>query len=268
MNRTFLYCFVYAAQRTGIEVHGFVMMSNHWHGIVSDPQCRLPEFLQILHRLVAVATNAALGRVENFWAAGAPSVVCLDHADDILDKLAYVIANPVAAGLVKDPRDWPGVITTGLGQVLVAERPARYFRTEGAMPEKVSLACRLPPALRDLGFDGAMRRLRPLVQGCVRRARNALRAKGGSFLGADGVRAMSTANSATTPERARRRTPSFASREPSRRDAARRRLLVFRQAYRVALDLWRCGDRAVRFPSGTYQMRVLHAACCGPPPLN
>ena len=266
-NRILRYSLAYAAGRTGVEVHCAVAMSNHWHGVVTDPHARLPEFLQIMHRLVAVTMNAALGRAENFWAADAPSVVALEHPDDVLDKLAYVIANPVAAGLVKDPSQWPGLITTRLGETVVADRPERFFREDGGMPEHVKLVCTVPPSLRHLGLDAAARRLRALVQASVRHARNAVRAQGRSFLGADGVRTTPIFRRATTHEAMRQRTPSFASRDPARRDAALERLRVFRGAYHVALDRWRAGQRAVRFPEGTYQMRVLHAARCGPPPL-
>jgi putative transposase len=267
MNRTFLYCLAYAAARTGVEVHAVVAMSNHWHGVVTDREGRLPEFLQILHRLVAAVTNTALGRVENFWAAEAPSAVVIDHPDDVLDKLAYLITNPVAAGLVKDPSDWPGLITTRLAETLVVDRPELYFRKDGAMPARLKLVCTLPPALRALGIDAVARRLRLLVQNGVRHAKNALRHQGRGFLGSDGVRMMPMSRGATTRETMRKRRPSFASSDPQRREAARQRLRVFRQAYRVAFDRWRAGQRTVRFPEGTYQMRVLHAACCGPPPL-
>ncbi len=267
-NGAFVYCLAYAAEQTGVEVHGLVAMSNHWHGVVTDPHARLPEFLQIFHRLVAAVTNAALGRVENLWAAEAPSVVALEHPDDILETLAYLIANPVAAGLVKDPRDWPGVITTRLGEVLVADRPEIFFRGSGRMPAKVKVVCTLPPALRALGLDAATRRLRLLVRESVRRAKSVVRSQGRSFLGADGVRMMPIHRQATTPETLRKRRPVFASRDPERRAAALQRLRIFRQAYRVAFDRWRAGQRAVRFPEGTYQMRVLHAARSGPPALS
>src|ERR1700761_5521337 len=185
MNRIFRYCLAYAAMRTGIEVHGLVAMSNHWHGVVTDPDARLPEFLQLLHRLIAGATNLLLGRAENLWAAEAPSAVQLEHPDDVLDRLAYVIANPVAAGLVKDPNEWPGVITTRLGETLVAERPEIFFRETGsAMPERIKLVCTVPPMLRRLGFEAVARRLRALAQETVRRARSAIRSAGRRFLGA------------------------------------------------------------------------------------
>jgi len=38
-------------------------------------------------------------------------------------------------------------------------------------------------------------------------------------------------------------------------------------AYRAALTAWRAGDRAVVFPAGTYQMRVLHGVTCADPPI-
>ncbi len=188
-NRIFLYCLCYAAQQTGVEVHGVVTMSNHWHGVVTDPDARLPEFLQILHRLIAVATNALLGQA--------------------------------------------------------------------------SLRCTLPPMLRHLRLDGASRRLRALTQEGVRRARRTVRSQGRNFLGADGVRTMPIYRHATTPEPLRKRRPAFASRDPGRLVAAIRRLSIFRAAYRIAFGRWQAGQRTVRFPEGTYQMRVLHLANSG-----
>jgi hypothetical protein len=264
-NSIFRYCVCYAAAQTGVEVHALVVMSNHWHGVVSDPEARLPEFMQILHRLVAAALNALLGRVENLWAAEAPSVVQLEHPDDVLEKLAYVIANPVAAGLVKHPCEWPGVNTTRIGEVLVAERPAGFFRDSGQMPKRTRIVCTLPPALRNLGLDVAARRLRWMAQQNVRRAKSVIRSQGRGFLGADGVRATPIYERATTPESIRRRRPVFASRDPHRRRAAIWQLRVFRAAYRVAFTRWRAGQRATRFPEGTYQLRVVHAVSCGPP---
>lgn len=144
-NQIFLYCLAYAASRTKLLVHGFCAMSNHWHGAVTDPDGRLPEFLQIFHRLVAAALNVSLARVENLWAAEATNVVKLEHGDDILDKLAYMIANPVAAGLVKDPADWPGAITRTMGQSFTIRRPKRFFREHGRMPEQLTLNCTCHP---------------------------------------------------------------------------------------------------------------------------
>jgi REP element-mobilizing transposase RayT len=266
-RKIFLYCLAYAAHATGVEVHGFVQMSNHWHGVITDPDARLPEFLRHFHRLTACALNAARGRVENLWAAEAPGVVRLEHPDDVLDKLAYVTANPVAAGLVDDPHDWPGMITTGFEQVFAAERPGVYFDQRGDTPDHLTLVCTMPPALRHLDRDVVATNLRRLVRDRVLHQASKLRGEGRGFVGVAGVLATPTDVRATTPEPLKKRRPTFASRDRARRLAARDGLRAFRQTYRQAFDQWRAGDRDVRFPDGTYLMRVLHGARCGPPPL-
>src|SRR5690606_28164489 len=122
----------YAAEQTGVLLHAVCFMSNHWHGVVSDPFARLPEFLEHFHRLVAKAMNASLGRWENFWSSDKTSVVLLVSDADVLDKIAYTLANPVTAGLVKAPEEWPGVLgswhtnRTGRGRSEV-EMPDVFF---------------------------------------------------------------------------------------------------------------------------------------------
>ena len=60
-NQVFLYCLAVAAERAGIETHGAVQMSNHWHGVVTDPGARLPVFLQEFHRFTASVMNSTAG---------------------------------------------------------------------------------------------------------------------------------------------------------------------------------------------------------------
>src|SRR5512141_3450550 len=100
-NDIFLYVLAVAARRFGIAVHAFCVMSNHFHLVVTDPYARLPAFEQYLDSLVARAVNASLGRWESFWAPSSYSAVALATPEDIVDKAAYVLANPVAAGLVR-----------------------------------------------------------------------------------------------------------------------------------------------------------------------
>ena len=69
-------------------------MSNHFHLVVTDRTARLPAFGQYLDSLVARAVNASLGRWESFWGPSSYSAVVLTSPDDILDKVAYVLANP------------------------------------------------------------------------------------------------------------------------------------------------------------------------------
>ena len=85
-------------------------MSNHHHLVVTDVRGVLPDFLREFHRLTAKAMNASQGQWENLWAAEPCNLVRLVTDQDIEDKIAYVVANPVAAELVKQPEHWPGVL--------------------------------------------------------------------------------------------------------------------------------------------------------------
>src|SRR5262245_5097062 len=54
-SEVFLYVLAVAAERFGIQVHAFCVLSNHFHLVVTDPQARLPAFHQFLDALVARA---------------------------------------------------------------------------------------------------------------------------------------------------------------------------------------------------------------------
>ncbi len=93
-------------------MHAFCVLSNHCHLIITDLDARLPAFMQYLDSLVARAVNASLGRFEGFWATdGSYSAVEPLDPSHIVAKTAYVLANPVAAGLVRRRADWPGLWT-------------------------------------------------------------------------------------------------------------------------------------------------------------
>lgn len=263
-NVVLAYCLAEAARRTGVEVHAFVAMSNHVHLVLSDPAAHLPRFLHWLDRHVACCMKALLARTENFWAATEPSVVVLGDADDVLDKMAYVIANPVTAGLVDSPEQWPGLITSTLEHRLVAKRPNVYFAAKTRLPDVVELQCTIPASLAHLGKQRVAERLTTRVRHLVRAAKERLAAAGRGFLGRDGVLALDTSTVATTAEPLAGRNPRLAARDSEKRGTIVARLRAFHRAYRVALATWRSGVRDVVFPLGTYAMRILHGVVCTP----
>lgn len=98
-NQLVRYCLAVAAHKTRVQLHAVCFMSNHWHGVVTDPFARLPEFLEHFHRLLAKAQNASLGRWENLWSSDKTSVVLLVSDQDVLEKMAYTMANLLKAAL-------------------------------------------------------------------------------------------------------------------------------------------------------------------------
>jgi REP element-mobilizing transposase RayT len=267
VNEIFLFVLALAARRYGVEVHAFCVMSNHYHLLVTDRRARLPAFVQYLDGLVARAVNAALGRWEGFWASGTSfSGVSNASRTDVARKVAYVLANPVAAGLVRDGLEWPG-LRSAMGQLgtatLDAARPARFFRPKGSTPASVSLELTVPPGFASAEeFRGAVaRELRRLE----RKARRKLAAKGRRFLGRAKVLEQDPSERPLGFEPRRNLHPRIAAADPAERIDAIARLQRFVREYRVALARLRAGVRDVVFPAGTYRMRVELGVCCAAP---
>jgi REP element-mobilizing transposase RayT len=254
-----------AAERYGILVHVYCVLSNHYHLVVTDPHARLPEFQRYLDGLVARAVNCSLSRWESFWDPDSYSAVRLETAEDVLDKVVYVLANPVAAGLVRRGREWPGLWSDPErigGDALVFERPKGFFREQGPMPLSARLELRPPPAFeKDASFVDTLRRRLAEAED---RAMAELSRNGRSVLGAE--RVLDQRPSSRPPGIEPRRTlnPRVACRNKWRRVEALRRLTGFTKAYAKALEQWRGGKRKVLFPAGTWLMRVQHLALCSP----
>ena len=100
IRQLYLYTLALCARRFGILVHAVTLMSTHEHLIVTDPQGRYPDFLRRLHRLVSLGTKVLRKWEGPTWDHEPSSVVRLLTEQAVIEKLAYVMANPVKAGLV------------------------------------------------------------------------------------------------------------------------------------------------------------------------
>jgi putative transposase len=264
-NAIFLYVLAVAARIHRIEVHAFCVLSNHYHLLVTDPEARLPAFMQYLDSLVARAVNASLGRWEGFWSSEASySAVSQGDPEDIVRKAAYVLANPVSAGLVRTARQWPGLWTAPeqLGAAtLVALRPNVFFSPKGDMPERAEFVLTTPP-----GFSSAAE-----FQALVAAALNELEAEkqreldARGFLGASRARLQSPFARPSSGAPRRALNPRIAARDKWKRIEAITRLGAFLHAYRSAWKQRRDGLRDVLFPAGTYQLRIEHGVPCAAP---
>ena len=63
----FLYCLAYAAHKTAVEVHGFVQMSNHWHGIVRCPADGLSRFMKWINQRYGIRFDRRWGRTAHVF---------------------------------------------------------------------------------------------------------------------------------------------------------------------------------------------------------
>jgi REP element-mobilizing transposase RayT len=88
------------------RLHGFVVMSNHVH-ILVKPQVALEQITKAIKGFTAREANKILSRTgHRFWQDES-----FDHwvrnDDQFYRILRYIENNPVKAGLVVRPEDWP-----------------------------------------------------------------------------------------------------------------------------------------------------------------
>lgn len=263
VNALFEYVLAAKAQQYGIALHAYCVLSNHWHCVLTDPHGNLPRFQRDLGSTVARALNAALGRWESFWAPGSYSAVALQTVEDVLDKMAYVLANPVAAGLVRRGSEWPGLWSAperlGAGAREVT-RPGHFFRKEGRSPRTAKLEVTCPPGI---GTDEEVRRrLAAAVEERENEAARKLGEEGRPFLGARKALAQRPFARPATGEPRRGLKPRVASRDKWKRVEAMVRLKAFLAEYREAWRAFRQGARETVFPAGTYGMVVTYGVAC------
>ncbi len=259
----FGYLLAVAASRYDIRVHAYCVLSNHYHLVVTDPAARLPDFQRYLDGLVARAVNASLGRWESFWDPDSYSAVRLESEAAVLEKIVYVLANPVAAGLVRQGREWPGLWSDPYriaGAPIEFDRPAGFFREQGPTPARAALRLEPPP-----GRDGDGAFLEEILR-TVRDEEDRVadvhdRARRG-FVGPDRVTTQNPLARPAGDELRRNASPRVACRNKWKRIEALARLAEFGRAYRQALARWKAGARDAVFPCGTWHMRVQHGVCC------
>ena len=260
VRQLFRFCLARASARSGVVLHAYVAMSNHYHLVVTDPEGRLPEFQHWLDAYLAKTINLFRGRRESLWAPGSYSAVRLVDSEDIHQKLLYLYLNPVSAGLVRSLADWPGAksLPGDCGRSCLIERPRWFFRRKGDVPPECALTLVAPA-----GVDvQRLERERVEIETELRRRH---RQRGWRFLGARRVTQQSPNASPSNPEPTRRLNPSIAAGDRWRRIEALQQWKAFLGAYREAWRAFCSGQRGVRFPPGTYWMRVRFGVRCGSP---
>lgn len=263
VRRIFLFVLAVAAARFGIRIHAYCVLSDHYHLVLTDTRGTLPSFQRYLDGLIARAVNAAIGHREAFWDRKSYGLVRLETTGDVLAKIVYVLANPVAAGLVRRGNQWPGLWSDPRaigGGATPAERPEGFFRESGPLPANAELQLDLPPGVDDAGaFIAAVCSALEAEEDRVAASRAREQRP---FLGTARVLAQSCLAHPRRAEPFGRLNPAVAGKSRAVLTAALANLRQFRAAYREAFARWRDGARDVVFPPGTWAMRVHHGARC------
>ena len=257
-TNAFWYCLGWAAQKHGLVLHGAVAMSNHVHVHATDPRGVYPDFLRDFHGLLARVVNAWRDRWEYFWDANQASAVVLEDEAAQLDKLVYVLTNPV--GLVEKARDWPGATSLHslmTSEPVVAVRPDHFFRdvaAGGDMPEKVQISFTAPPALAALSPEVFVRAVADLVAAAEQAAATERRSRKTAVLGRKKVLSQHWDDRPRDRELRQQVSPVLACRDKWLRTERLAHNRAFQTLYRAALEAFRNGI-ATLFPIGTWSMR-------------
>lgn len=263
VNQICKFCLGVAAERTGMELHNFGFLSNHYHVTATDIYGNLPDFMQWLNKYIAKCVNVELGRWACVWGPEPYSAVELLESADQADKMVYVFNNPVSSGLVSTMKEWPGAFSTPADMERPSEivvRPKGFFREDGPVPSSTTLRLTMP---RNLNMS--VSELERLVAEREQELRDAAMAKHRSFLGTARVLRQSPLGGPRTTEDRRGINPRVAAVDKWRRIEALQRLKAFLSAYREAWLSFAAGDRDVRFPFGTYGMRLRFGVMCNGP---
>jgi putative transposase len=236
-------------------------MSDHHHLVLTDVNGVLPDFLRELHRTVAKALNASQGQWENLWSLEPTNVVHLGDSDDVIRKMAYVVTNPVVAGLVASPAEWPGVNLWGEHELQV-QRPYDYFAADGRAPESLPLRIQFPAV--NAGCSPPRDRLADLMAARVEEAHLAVKAAGISFPHPRAAESASFLDRAKGYEVKRGIVPTIAAADAAVRKSLLRARQQFLAGYYAALKMWRQGVRGALFPYGTWWLRIHHGAAVTP----
>jgi putative transposase len=96
-----------AAKRHRVEVHGYVLMTNHYHLIVTAGDADgLRLMMRDLGREYVLRYNRRHGRIGTLW-TGRYRAIPIQDERYWLTCLRYVEQNPVRAGLAATPGDYP-----------------------------------------------------------------------------------------------------------------------------------------------------------------
>lgn len=252
----FDYCLAEAAAGSGCLLHGWCLMSNHFHLVLTDTKGRLPEFMQRFCRHLALGIARLRGHQGSVFERRSYSAVTLETNEAIIDKLAYTYCNPASAHLVHRAAQWPGALSTPAdlgGRPRQVQRPPRLNLFKSMTSEATLRVC-APPHMEELALAKA-------VQARIEQREAELSAEPlRRVLGVKRALQTNWQSAPKNPTPLHQRRPHFAAITREGLRQAARKLRDFRRAYREAWLQLTQGIRDALFPHGTWRLQQLGLA--------
>ena len=133
-----------ASHEYGVAVHGFVIMTNHYHLIVTPPRANaLTEMMKTVGEQYVRYFNPRYDRIGTLW-SGRYTGIHIDTEGYWLTCLRYIEQNPWRAGMVATPDsyEWSSCRAHALGETIDWLVPHPVYLALGANPKERQAAYR------------------------------------------------------------------------------------------------------------------------------
>ena len=146
-----------AGLKFGCRIHAYALMTNHVHLLVTPPAAgAVSRMMQTVGRRYVRYINDAIGRTGTLWEGRYKSSL-VDSERYVLACYRYIELNPVRAGMVAEPTDYPwssyGCNARGQDDPLLTPHPV-YLQIAGEIEERRALYRELvSQALADEDID-------------------------------------------------------------------------------------------------------------------
>lgn len=237
--------------RYGVRIYGVTIMSNHLHLTVHTPHKNLAAFMNYVKARSAEAINFILGRSGPLWSRRYDAQAILDD-DAALERLCYAKHNPVAAGLVRAPEQWPGLnLDYSTHEEATMTLSFEYLdktawhqagRPDSLMPFFKQAQLKLSPLPAHEGLS-------PLQYEALLKSALADKEQPSHVMGLEAVLKQDVFSKPRQPKRSRR---PYAFGHPERKAEHRAELFALHDVYSQCSELYQRGQRQCVFPDGTY----------------
>jgi REP element-mobilizing transposase RayT len=250
------------AEAYGIEVIAVCVMSNHMHEVLFDRRGEISMFLQERNAMLANMVKVRYGLPSSVFDKPDGTYNRLEGTTAIADKIAYAMANPVEAGLVASPEEWPGMISAVedlFGATTVVARPREYL-VQKDKTNAPAAKFRMGAPKEAVALFGSVTEMATQVATHLsKKIKAARRRHSGRFAGRLRVLATNPHSRAKTYEKFGGRVPRLTTAGDL---ATAKRLIAemraFRKAHRIARERAKGGRRRVTFPAGTGKMHFVY----------
>lgn len=103
---TFLSILADVIERNNWLCYAYCLMPNHYHLVIETPDGNLAKGMRQLNGIYTQSSNRRHGQVGHLF-QGRYKAVLVDHDAYLLQVSRYVVLNPVRAGMVATPAEWP-----------------------------------------------------------------------------------------------------------------------------------------------------------------